>query len=150
MKYEKGCALLNVYDFVDSIYRTADEATQRDICDSLACLDPVIDHVAAQIVTGYTEFLSSGATSYPAKSEPGTALDRARRLVAKGAGEVAKLEIERLTKALKSREEEAKRNDWLFTKALDLVLERWGDSARYAICSGAFDAERARDKVVSK
>ena len=147
MKYEKGCALLNVYDFVDSIYRTADEATQRDICDSLACLDPVIDHVAAQIVTGYTEFLSSGATSYPAKSEPGTALDRARRLVAKGAGEVAKLEIERLTKALKSREEEAKRNDWLFTKALDLVLERWGDSARYAICSGAFDAEKARDKA---
>lgn len=147
MKFKKGCALINIYDFIESLYRSADEATQRDIADSLACLDPVIDHVAAQIVTGYTEFLSSGATDYPAKAEPRDALDRARRYVAENAGEVAKLEIERLTKALKSREEEAKRNDWLFTKALDLVLERWGDSARYDICSGAFDAEKAREKA---
>ena len=145
MKYEKGCALLNVYDFVDSIYRTADEATQRDICDSLACLDPVIDHVAAQIVTGYTEFLSSGATSYPAKAEPGTALDRARRLVAKGAGDVAKSQIEELERALRSVEGRAKEADQRYERALS-YMEGFGWDSR----SRFFEATYSEPKAVSK
>lgn len=77
-----------------------------EVAESLSCEELIIKHVTDQILDGYTENVYCGATTYMATSTPTCALDRARREIAKRAGEVAQAEIERLEVALKRLEDE--------------------------------------------
>lgn len=77
---------------------SADE--KRNVADHLACHNDIIEDVAAQLLTGWTERSSHGAVSCSADPEPATPLDKARRELASRAGEVAVSEIEALKRAL--------------------------------------------------
>ena len=74
------------------------------LVDRLSCTEAVITHVADQITDGWTVHCSNGAESYPVRAEPDTALQAARRKIAKMIGGVASGEIERLEKALEHSE----------------------------------------------
>lgn len=131
MKFEKGTAIINIGDFVESVYRSADAEQQREIADSLACIDPVIDFVVEQIVEGWTELSSQAARDFPAKSEPATALDRARRFVALHAGDVAAEEAGRLQQALALVEKRAANAERRFDALLDEVSRHRPENRLY-------------------
>lgn len=69
--------------------------------ESLACDDDIIKHVAAQIISKWTENCYSGCAFVTASDSPQFGLDWAWREVAKKSGDVAKREIERLEDALR-------------------------------------------------
>ena len=73
---------------------------KRELVDSLACEEAIIEDVASQLLDGWTERSSRGARSGATSPEPTTALDRARRKLAIGADDIAKDEIEQLKRAL--------------------------------------------------
>jgi len=84
------------------------EEGKLDLADTLGCMDQVIKNVAAQIIDGYTEAGSHGATGDPLSSWP-SQLDAARKYVAENSSETAKQEIWRLTWLLQmSRDAEEK------------------------------------------
>ena len=145
MKYEKGCAIIDIRCFIEELLRSADKETQRDMLDSLSCLDPVIDHVVAQVIDGCTEFDSWGPTDYPSKSEPRDAIDRARRHIASNANETAKAEIGRLEQALRVVEEAKEKAERRYDRAL-FYMEGFSHDAR----SRFFDATYDEPKAVAK
>jgi hypothetical protein len=101
MKYEKGRVSFNLYETLGQW--TLEE--KRELADALSCDTQVIEFVSQQIIDGMTELGSYGWTS-PVSATPRSGLDRATREVAKCSGNVAKAEIERLERALKSAEEQ--------------------------------------------
>lgn len=82
----------------------ADDATKADILDFVATHDFVIEEVAKQLLGGWTTLCSNGATGFD--GIPRTPIDRARRIIAEGASECSKSEIERLSRALHSANDE--------------------------------------------
>lgn len=64
------------------------------LIDSVSCMDHVIENVAAQIITGWTEMGSHGGKCY--QGVPFTPLDKASRAIAEASGEIAKDEIKKL------------------------------------------------------
>ena len=103
-KYEDGRLSINVWDLLSAM--TGDERVF--LVDTLSCQEDVIRHVCAQIVDGYTEDGSAGATSYSAV--PHTALDAVKRRIAESASDIAKDEIAKLTRLVESSEKRA--NEW--------------------------------------
>lgn len=71
---------------------------KRQLADTLACQDDVIELVAQQIITGWTEFDSHGGIGESSVYPKG--LDKAWREVAKASGDIAKKAVERLEAAL--------------------------------------------------
>ena len=65
---------------------------KRELVDSLACENDVIEDVTAQLLDGWTSLGSHGANT-SGDSEPNTPLGKARRAVAMRSGEVAQKEI---------------------------------------------------------
>lgn len=78
-----------------------------ELIESLACDDAIIKHVADLIIHRWTENSCSGGSNctIPADASRGCPLDEAWRRVAKASGDVAKVEIERLERGLKLRDE---------------------------------------------
>jgi hypothetical protein len=103
------------FDFTDLIDRVAPD-DQVALIESLSCSDPIIRHVAAQIMDRWTENGYSGAercTAAPDTDGPVLvpALDWAARTVARRSGEVAAREIKRLEDALRRANEDLARRD---------------------------------------
>ena len=98
---------INIYHLMEEM----DEEQQKQMADALAVRDAVITYVTQQILDGATDHGSFAGTCCVAYSDPPKTmgLDWAVREVARRAGEVATYEIERLERALRSREEEISR-----------------------------------------
>lgn len=79
---------------------------KRALADHLACEDAIIDDVAAQIISGWTEAGSHGSKYATAEPEPTTGLAKAWRDVAKASGDVARKQIESLEDALQRKTEQ--------------------------------------------
>lgn len=103
---------------------------KREIADSLACEDSIIEDVAAQLITGWTEAASHGATSYDA-SAPSTPLSIARRKVALAAGDVAATEIAELVRQLKWQKQLSDH----YSDACFSLQRHWPDGYRYSMPS---------------
>lgn len=71
-----------------------------EMLQAMACEQAIFEHVASQIITGWTENDSHAPVDCVAEPNPKWGLDKAWRDVAKMSGDVAKREIERLEKAL--------------------------------------------------
>lgn len=102
-----------------------DGTHDEDIIDFIATHDVIIDEVAKQIVTGYTSSYSHGGRTWDLRS--GTPLDRARRAVADGASEVAKITLAEAQRAVEHAEK-SRRDAWdeaavLRTKVTELRQE---------------------------
>lgn len=102
IEYKDGKIQFNVLDLLDSIPAEA----MPDFLESVSTLDTVIQHVSDQIIRGFTENGSSGASFVFTHPEPNLPLEKAWREVAKASGEVAKSEIQRLESALARSEKE--------------------------------------------
>jgi len=76
---------------------------KRVLADRLACEDAVIEDVTSQILEGWTEAMSRAAF-WDGEPEPRTALEKARRRVALGAGEVAATELRAMARRVKVAE----------------------------------------------
>lgn len=98
-----GRIAVNVSDLVDCL---SDEDKDY-IIEMLSCNEKVIENVASQIVTGWTEGGSHGFRSFGHTAYNG--LDKARRLLAKSASEVSGKEIERLESECKRIEQDKQR-----------------------------------------
>lgn len=96
VKCEDGRLSFDAVEFVSCM--TLD--TKREFADALACNSDVIEFVAQQILTGWTEYDSHGPKSFVAGVYP-RGLEKAIRDIAKASGEVARKEIESLEEALK-------------------------------------------------
>ena len=122
---ERGRICVNASDLIESL----DDDGRISIIDMLACHDQIIELVASQIVTGWTESMSHGSTTYSAL--PSTPLDKAKRYLAESAPVVAKDQWERLESMAaeavkKASEETGKRID-----AEHLVYELRNELRRY-------------------
>lgn len=106
LSYQSGNLELSVC--LDTVLQTLSDEQKVLLVDSLSCEEAIIKNVADQILTGWTEQCSHGRTSYTSQSDPEclTALDRARRELARNSSEIAAKEIARLEDALKYREKE--------------------------------------------
>ena len=78
---------------------------KRALAEVLSCEDDIFDHVAAQIIDGWTENSHHGGVSCVAEANPRSGLDRAWRNVALASGGIARREIERLETALANSED---------------------------------------------
>lgn len=76
------------------------------LIEDLSCDEAIIQHVADQILHGWTENYYSGPSEYGASANPYYALDKARREISKRSSEIAKETIEKLEKALKEKTDE--------------------------------------------
>ncbi len=122
---EKGRICVDASGLIDSL----DDDGRISIIEMLACHDQIIELVASQIVTGWTESMSCGSTTYSAL--PCTPLDKAKRYLAESAPGVAKDQWRRLeTMAAdavqKAHDETAKRID-----AEHRIYELSGEIHRY-------------------
>lgn len=104
LKFEKGNLVVDFHELLSCI----DPEHRPELVESLACDDEIIRHVAAQIISRWTDNCWSGGSYVTAYPDDGTPLDRAWREVAKRSGEVAKREIERLEEALRQKTEECR------------------------------------------
>lgn len=90
---------------------------KRAIAESLSCDSDIFDHVAAQIISKWTENSHRGEVCCEAGSLPRYGIDKAWRDVAKASSEVARREIERLEAALSASEKryraECRASDYL-------------------------------------
>lgn len=77
---------------------------KRALAELLSCDSDIFDHVAAQIISKWTESGHHGGVCCEAESLPHYGIDKAWRDVAKASGEVARREIERLEAALSASE----------------------------------------------
>lgn len=91
VEYKDGKLTLDVNDLLEGL---TDEGRQ-DLMETLACQDNIINWVAEQIIGGYTPNGSAGSRSGYG-TEPRSALDKARRLLAEQSSEIAKTEISSL------------------------------------------------------
>lgn len=100
--YADGKLSFDLGSFLDGLPPSG----KKVLVESLACDDEIINHVAAQILDGCTESGYYGATccTAPAETQPGNALDHARRCIALRSSEVAEREIKRLQEAVKHHE----------------------------------------------
>lgn len=110
------------FDFHDILDRVAPD-DQVALIESLSCSDPIIRHVAAQIMDRWTENGYSGAercTAAPDTDGPVIvpALDWAARTVARRSGEIAAREITRLEDALRRANEDIARLNELHRRDL--------------------------------
>ena len=101
--YESGVFSFCFAALLDQL--SADD--KRSLADHLACENCIIDDVAAQIISGWTEAGSHGSRFATAVPEPTTGLAKACRDVAKASGEVARKQIEELEDALRLKTKEA-------------------------------------------
>lgn len=88
--------LINVTDLVEYL----DDESKLNVIDSLSCTEAVIESVAGQILGEWTDMGSRGLMSIFEQAEPDTAINKARRKIAKASGEVACETITRLEKSL--------------------------------------------------
>jgi hypothetical protein len=102
VRYEEGQIRLNLHDLL--AYVQPDQ--KQELIESLACDDDIITFVTQQILDKYTESGYSGGAYVVACADPVRGLDWAWREVARRSGEVAQLEIERLERALKSKDQD--------------------------------------------
>ncbi len=102
IKYDKGNLVIDLHHLLQRV----DKDSRIEMIESLSCDEEIIRHVADQIINGFTENCFSGGQDSIAHAEPRSALDRARRDIAKKSGDIAKLEIEKLEKSIKYRQEE--------------------------------------------
>jgi hypothetical protein len=95
IEYSNGIASFNLIDMLDCVPKERLD----EIVDALACHDKIVEEVARQIVTGYTDMGSHGGRGgfYP---EPWTPLDKAAREIAKASDDIARKQIEGLERAL--------------------------------------------------
>lgn len=115
-----GQLAVNVYDLIEQL----SDDDKVHIIETLSCDEKIIENVAAQIVDGWTEAgYHSGITFGPL---PNTALDKARRLVAKSAPDLQGKAIKRLEEIAVAAE---KSRDEAFTA--QLKAERELDDYRY-------------------
>lgn len=120
----EGRLSLNVADLIEKL----DDDGRQQVIQTLACQAEVIEAVAQQIVSGWTEAGNHGYTSYGPM--PHTALDKARRLVAKSASDNAKAAIERLEQIAVDAE---KRACEFQTKLIELE-RKWYDRTGQFAC----------------
>lgn len=100
-KITEGRLTVNVADLIGQL----DDEGRQHVIQTLACQSEVIEAVAEQIVDGWTEAGYHGYISYGPM--PHTALDKARRLVAKSAPANAEKAIERLERIAVDAEKRA-------------------------------------------
>lgn len=109
IKIEGTKLTIDIYDLVEFM----NDETKMHFIDVLSCEEAVIDNVAAQLLGDWTAMNSRGLMSCFAEAEPDTAIDRARRKIAKAANEIACETITKLEEALarktKALEEAEKR-----------------------------------------
>ncbi len=85
----------------------------REIATRLACHDAIIQDVADQIISGWTEDCSHGSRECVSSPDPHTPLDAAIRRVAKASSDVAQAEIERLERELaRTKAESRADHEW--------------------------------------
>lgn len=102
LTYKDGSLNINLQDVLEVM-------THEDklaLAESLAIESSIIEFVAQQIIDGWTKNGDHGYRGWSA--EPYTALDKAIREVANKSGDVAKKEIESLSRLVKSQEEQTK------------------------------------------
>lgn len=105
LKFNKDGKLeFNLIDLFDNL----PAETKIQLVESLSCDEAILKHVLDQLLDGWTENMYYGATALP-EATPFWSLDKAKREVAKRAGEVAKAEIERLERELARQKEENKK-----------------------------------------
>lgn len=92
---------------IEDLLRQLPEDQKLALMESFSCDEVIIKHVTDQLLDGCTDngFWGAGGV---ASDAPYTALDKAKREVAKRSGEVAKKEIEALECALAREKEQHK------------------------------------------
>jgi len=100
LKVNKGIISLDIASMLELF----PAAEKRALAESLSCDSDIFDHVAAQIISGWTENDHRGGVGCEAESSPCYGIDKAWRDVAKASSEVARREIERLEAALSASE----------------------------------------------
>lgn len=85
-KITKDGLCIDLYELFDNV----PVELQRELADALACKDAVIEHVAAQIMNGWTEFSSHGCKGTFDGDVHHSPLGTAIRNVSKASGDVAK------------------------------------------------------------
>lgn len=110
-KYDAGKV---TFDFLDLIEYVSDEE-KAELIEALSCQESIIAHVVSQLVDGWTENGFHGYRSL-ADVEPHTAIEKAQRRIALAANDVARKQIEDLTRHLKIAKDRADEN---FTKYLE-------------------------------
>lgn len=93
------------FDFHELLLCVKAEA-KVELIESLSCDEAIIQHVADQILGGWTEHCFCGAMECGASPYPYNALDKARREISKRSSEIAKETIEKLEKSLKETKDE--------------------------------------------
>lgn len=111
-KLENGRVSFHLFELFELI----PAEMKPELIETLSCDEEIIRHVTRQILDKWTENLYSGSGACSAQPTPYCALDVARREIALRSGEVAKGEIEALTKSLASTEKEKQ-------KYMDLYFE---------------------------
>lgn len=86
-KIEQGRLSVNVVDLIDGL----DEDGRQYVIDALSCQEQVIEYVVAQVIEGCTPQGSHGSRGWAAV--PHSALDKARRYIAKNADLIRSEEI---------------------------------------------------------
>lgn len=94
---------IDISELLDSI----DKTKKEEFVDALAVNEEVIESVVLQITDGWTPLNSHGYIGYTSDT-PSTAIDKARRTIAKGASEIAKREIEILENAVRAEKERSR------------------------------------------
>lgn len=97
LSYKDGHLSLNITELLSGLK----EEALADLIDALACHESIIDDVASQIIGGYTKLGSHGYRMC-ASLGSGTALERARALIAESSSQCARDEIDRLRRMVES------------------------------------------------
>lgn len=102
--FKDNCLCLNMREMVDAL----DDSARLELAHLLSLDDVIIKNVADQILIGWTEDGSSGASNC-ITDKPSTPLSVAQRRVAKESSETAKREIEKLEHGIAFEKECAKK-----------------------------------------
>ncbi len=113
---ENGKVVLDYCELFDE----ADGQELKLLVQSLACQDSIVQHVADQLLEGWTEDGYHGGRCGDA-TESHTPLNKARRRIALGAGKIAAETIEAQQRAIKQAKEQT---DRLWDKIHTLEAER--------------------------
>jgi chemotaxis protein CheY-P-specific phosphatase CheC len=108
MKVEKGKLIISVADLLNEL--TGQD--RRDLMETLACENSVIEEVCNQLITGFTTNCSWGSSSCGFDVNPWSPLDIAKRRIAEASSDIAAKElksaadtIERLEKQIREKDE---------------------------------------------
>ena len=119
---------LDIYEMVANV---SPECTER-IADALSIRDDVIAYVAQQIIGAWTPLNSCGAQSAGVHQQ--TPLDKAVRLVAKHANDVARREIDLLERAIL----------WRTPKCNECINFGHSMIAGDPVCAGCYGVARSK------